>query len=168
MKRTVIALTVTALAVGGAGMASAKPGQSNGAKKSGLMDASAPLATGCEAADAQEAGQQTPSGFVVLNAPGQPAKEGKNARATGTRKLLGEITLRDATPETTYTVLLNCEDALGEFTTNERGDGSFRFADSTRGAGTYFIALRSTPAAIPVLQEVLLQDRFVSSAVTVK
>jgi hypothetical protein len=148
-------------------VATAKPG--NGAQRAGLVAASTPLATGCAAADASDARQQTPNGFVVLNAPGKPAKSGKNAREDGTRKLLGQITLRGATAGTTYTVLLNCTERLGELTTDGRGDGSFRFADSSRGAGTYFVALRSTPlAGLPLAEQLLLQDRFVTPAVQVR
>lgn len=166
MKRTVIALTVTALAVGGAGVASAKPG--NGAQKSGLAEASGLAPLGCSAADPDEAGKQTANGFVVLNAPGRPAKEGRNARPTGTHKLLGEVVLRNAEPGS-YDVRLasgsGCGTELGTMTVNEQGTGTYSFEDRSKGAGTWNIVLTQT---LVVDQSPVDVQRYASAPVTVR
>lgn len=167
MKRTVIALTVTALtvAVAGAGVASAKPG--NGAQKSGLAEASGLAPLSCSAADRDEAGKQTANGFVVLNAPGKPAKEGKNARPTGTHKLLGEVVLRNAEPGDYHVRLANgsgCGTELGIMTVNAQGTGTYKFEDRSKGAGTWNIVLTQTPFD----ESPLYVQRYASAPVTVK
>ena len=172
MKRTVIALTVTALAAAGAGVASAQPG--NGAQKAGLAAKSALLA--CTAATEGESGTQTANGFVVLNAPGRPAKDAKNAKAArpdGTRKLVGEVALKNAVPNTPYDVHIvegsGCGERVGTLTTNGQGHGNLGFEDTTRRAGTYHVVLLRRPlAVVPVVGDVVTQQSFASAPVTVR
>lgn len=169
MKRTVIALTVTALAVGGAGVASAKPGNGNGAVKAGLEDmGSAPAFLGsCSAAD-ESAGKQTANGFVLLNAPGKPAKDGKPG---ATRKLLGEVALKGAAPNSSYKVQLasgsGCGELKGTLTTNAQGNGNLSFQDPAKGAGTYYVVLVQEPLPAP-LNAVVVQQSYASAPVTVR
>lgn len=166
MKRTVIALTVTALAVGSAGMASAKPG--NGAHKSGLASASGLAPLTCAAADSAEAGTQTANGFVVLNAPGKPAKQGRNARPDGTHKLVGEVVLKGAEPGS-YDVRLasgsGCGTEIGTLTVNEQGNGTFSFEDRDKGAGTWNVVLTQPLVVNEVPVDV---QRYASAPVTVR
>ena len=170
MKRMVIALTVTALAVGSAGVASAKPGNGNGAVKTGLAsnNDSLVLLGQCSAADSS-AGKQTANGFVVLNAPGTPAKGTKPGQ---TRKLVGEVALKNATANTTYSVQLaagtaGCGEEIGELATNPQGNGSFSFQDTTKGAGTYYVVLIQKPLPEP-LDAVAVQQSYASAPATVK
>lgn len=166
MKRTVIAFTIGALAVGGGGVASAKPG--NGAQKSGLASVFGLAPLSCSAADPAEAGKQTANGFVVLNAPGKPAKQGKNARPDGTHKLLGQVVLKGA-PAGAYDVRLangsGCGSEIGTLTVNEQGNGSFSFQDSSKGAGTWNVVLTQ-----PVLVDAVPVDlqRYASAPLTVR
>lgn len=165
MMRTVVALAVTALAAASVGTASARPG--NGAQKSGLATATglAPLA--CEAADPATAGRQTSHGFVLLNAPGRPAKEGRNARAGAPARLIGQIALRGAAPGS-YDVRLapgsGCGETLGTMTVDQGGTGSFHFSRSDKGAGTWHVLLTQRPVA-PLPLEL---QQYASAPVTVR
>lgn len=164
MKRTVIALTVSALAIGGAGVAAAKPG--NGSQRSGLATASGLAPVACDSADPAKAGKQTANGFVMLNAPGKPAKEGKNARPDATHKLLGQVVLQNAEPGQ-YDVRLassGCGEVLGTMTVNEQGNGSYSFEDGSKGAGTWYVLLTQKPLA-PLPVEL---QQYASAPVTVK
>lgn len=164
MNRTVTALTVIALALGGAGAASAG---GNGAQKSGIAPASGVAPVSCSAAHPAEAGEQTENGFVVLNAPGRPAKQGKNARSDGTHKLLGEVVLRGAEPGV-YDVRLasgsGCGEFLGTLSVNQQGHGTYSFEDRSKGAGTWNIVL-TQPL---ILDGPLYVQRYASAPVTVK
>ena len=172
MKRTVIALTVTALATAGAGVASAQAG--NGAQKAGLAAKSALLT--CTAATPAESGTQTANGFVVLNAPGQPAKDAKNgkaARPDGTRKLVGEVALKNAAQNTAYDVHIvtgsGCGQRIGTLTTNAQGSGNLSFEDGTRRAGTYHVVLLQRPlGVVAVVGDLVTQQAFASAPVTVR
>ena len=62
----------------------------NGAERSGLSPTAGSLTSQCNAGDGSG-----PNGFVMLNAPGPPGDA---------NKLLGEVSLKNATPDTTYTV----------------------------------------------------------------
>lgn len=150
MKRTVVVLAVSALAAGSVGTASARPGTGNGAQKSGLTTASGLAPLSCEAADPAVAGRQTAHGFVLLNAPGRPAKQGRHARPTGTHTLLGEVSLRGAAPGA-YDVRLapgrGCGETLGTMTVDQNGSGSFRFSRGDKGAGTWHVLLTQRPVA---------------------
>lgn len=76
------------------------------------------------------------NGFVMLNAPGQPG----NAN-----KLIGEVSLKNGTPNTTYMVAVsvganNCMPE-GMLTTNGQGNGNAHIADSTLGTGSFYVVL---------------------------
>jgi hypothetical protein len=156
MKRTVVAATVIGLALSGAGLASAKPG--NGAQKAGLAEASGLTPLGCSAAD--DAGKQTALGFEVLNAPGKPGSP---------RKVVGEVSVKAAEPGT-YDVLLatpssSCGDKVGTLTVNEQGHGNAGISAPTAEAGTYYVVLAQPvlDASIPVSAQ-----RYASAPVTLR
>lgn len=133
MKRTVVAATVIGLALSGAGLASAKPG--NGAMKAGLAEASGLVPLGCSAAPSS-AGKQTALGFVVLNAPGKPGAP---------KKIVGEVAVKAAEPGV-YDVRLatadnSCGDKVGTLTVNQQGSGNASIASPTAEAGTYYVVL---------------------------
>ena len=164
MKRTVIALTVTALAIGGASVASAKPGkgQSNGAQKAGLAAVSAlsPLGS-CKAAEG--AGKQTATGFVVLNAPGKPGAP---------KKIVGELAVKQAEPGT-YDVRLaaerGCGDKVGTLVVGDNGQGGASIAAPSKGAGTYYVTLTQQPlAGVPVVEGVVTQQSYASAPVQLR
>lgn len=167
MKRTVVALIVTSLGVAGAGVAAAG---GNGAQKAGLAEKSALLA--CSPATAAESGQQTANGFVVLNAAGRPAKQGKKAREDGTRKLVGTVALKNAAGSASYDVHVatsGCGDRIGTLTTNDQGNGNLSFSEEQLGAGTYYVLLVQRPLpGVPVLGELVRQQQFASAPVTVR
>ena len=133
MKRTVVVATVIGLALSGAGLASAKPG--NGAQKAGLAEASGLTPLGCGAAE--NAGKQTALGFVVLNAPGKPGSP---------RKIVGEVAVKAAEPGT-YDVLLatpssgSCGDKVGTLTVNQQGQGNASISAPTAEPGSYYVVL---------------------------
>ena len=163
MKRTVIALTVTALAVGGAGIASAKPGKNpgNGAQKAGLAAVSGNNVSGCKAATGT--GQQTPTGFVVLNAPGKPGTP---------KKIVGELAVKQAEPGS-YDVRLaagsGCGDKVGTLVVGENGQGNASIASAGKGAGTYYVTLTQQPlAGVPVLEGVVTQQSYASAPVQLR
>ena len=172
MKRAVIALTLTAITAASAGAASAQPG--NGAQKAGLVAKGALLT--CSAATAAESGRQTANGFVVLNAPGRPAKDAKNgkaARPDGTRKLLGQVALKSAAPSTAYDVRIvegrGCGQSIGTLATNSQGNGNLSFQDTTRRAGTYHVVLLQRPLGqVPVVGGLVTQQAYATAPVTVR
>lgn len=164
MKRSIIALTATALAVGSAGMASAKPGkgQDNGAQKAGLsaVSATAPLSD-CKAAEG--AGKQTPTGFVVLNAPGTPGAP---------KKIVGEVAVKQAEPGT-YDVRLaaesGCGTDVGDLVVGPNGQGNARIAAAGQGAGTYYVTLTQQPlSVVPVAGELVTQQFYASAPVQLR
>ena len=164
MKRTVIALTIAALAVGSAGVASAKPGKglSNGAQKAGLAAASAtsPL-TPCRAAEG--ARKQTATGFVVLNAPGKPGQA---------KKIVGEVAVKDATPGT-YDVRLaferGCGEKVGTLTVGPNRHGNAGIATSYKGQSSYYVTLtRQTLAGAPVVEDLVTEQFYASAPVVLR
>lgn len=166
MNRAVIALAVLGLAGGSAGVASATPGNGNGAVKSGLAPKVGVSPAVCGAATAQEAGKQTENGFVVLNAPGKPAKGDQGGPQ---RKLIGEVALKGAEADATYRVFLSdsagqCGVSVGSLVTNEQGNGNLSFQQSGKGAGTWNIVLTR-----PLVVEGVPLDvqRYASAPVTV-
>lgn len=158
MKRTIVALTVTALSVAGAGAAAAKPGNGNGAVKSGLAAASGLAPVSCQAAPSST-GQQTANGFVVLNAPGKPGQA---------HKLLGQVALKGAQPGA-YDVRLvsgsGCGTSVGTLTVNQQGNGNLHFTQADRSSGTWHVVVTAAvlDPAVP-----LGQQRFASSPVAVR
>jgi hypothetical protein len=161
MKRTVVALTVSALAVGGAGIASAKPG--NGAQKAGLAAVSGNSLVGC--ASATGAGSQSATGFAVLNAPGKPGSP---------RKIVGDVAVKDAAPGT-YDLRLagpssgSCGVLLGTLTVGANRKGSSRVAAASQGEGVYYVVLSRQPlAGVPVLGGLVTQQQYASAPVTLR
>lgn len=164
MKRTVIALTVTALAVGSAGGASAKPGkgQDNGAQKAGLsaVEALVPLS---DCTHAEGAGKQTATGFVVLNAPGKPGVP---------KKIVGEVAVKQAEPGT-YDVRLaaesGCGTDIGDLVVGPDGQGNASIAAAGQGAGTYYVTLTQQPLGdVPVAGELVTQQFYASAPVQLR
>ncbi|HMC72502.1 MAG TPA: hypothetical protein VKJ07_25330, partial [Mycobacteriales bacterium] len=103
----------------------------NGAERSGLSPTAGSLTSQCNAGDGSG-----PNGFVMLNAPGPPGDA---------NKLLGEVSLKNATPDTTYTVNVsvgnqNCMPE-GMLMTNGQGNGNAHIADSSLMNGSYYVVL---------------------------
>src|SRR4051794_7093212 len=94
----------------------------NGAARSGLSPQSGSSPSQCDSGS----GGGT-NGFVILNAPGQPL----NAK-----KPVGEVSLKNATPDTTYMVKVSIGGTCmpeGMLTTNGQGNGNAHIADPTPG-----------------------------------
>ena len=166
MKRTVIALTVTALAVGGAGVASAKPGKNpgNGAQKAGLATSSGlDLLDSCTAAKPEEAGKQTATGFAVLNAPGKPGSP---------KKVVGEVAVKNAEPGV-YDVRLagpgtnKCGDSVGTLAVGENRQGAASIASAEKAPGAYYVVLVQEEA-IPAIGALLAGARYASAPVQLR
>lgn len=105
----------------------------NGAQRSGLSPQTGSMAGG----QCQPGSGSGGNGFVILNAPGNPAGPAK--------KLIGEVSLKSATPNTTYMVAVsvgsnNCMPE-GTLTTNKVGNGNAHVADPTLGTGTFYVVL---------------------------
>ena len=102
----------------------------NGAQRSGLSPQAGSQTSQCEPGSGGGG-----NGFVILNAPGQP----NNAS-----KLIGEVSLKNATPNTTYLVNVaagnNCTPE-GSLTTNNQGNGNAHIADPTLGSGSFYVVL---------------------------
>lgn len=168
MKRTVIALTVTAMAVGGAGVASAKSGKNpgNGAQKAGIGAVSAtstPLSNGCKAAE--DAGKQTATGFAVLNAPGKPGSP---------KKIVGEVALKNAEPGT-YDLRLAtpasdaCGEKIGELVVGTNRQGNASVAAASQGVGRYYVTLtKQTLAGLPLAEGLITQEFYASAPVQLR
>lgn len=103
----------------------------NGAQRSGLSPQSGSMTGQCEAGS----GAGT-NGFVMLNAPGKPG----NAN-----KLIGEVSLKNAPPNTTYMVAVSVGDnncmPEGSLTTNGQGNGNAHIADPSLGNGSFYVVL---------------------------
>lgn len=126
-------ITVTlAIATAAAGGAFAG---GNGAARSGLSPQSGDMTGG----QCQPGSGDGSNGFVILNAPGQP----DNAS-----KLVGEVSLKNATPNTTYMVAVSVGDnncmPEGTLTTNKVGNGNAHIADPTLGSGSFYVVLTDT------------------------
>ena len=132
MKRTILATAVLGLAVSGAGLASAHPG--NGAQKAGVASSGIPYLA---CAPATGTGSQGANGFAVLNAPGKPGSP---------LKIVGELALRNAKPGT-YDVQLStgagCGTKVGTLTVGTDGSGNASI-ESAGGAGSYFVVATQT------------------------
>jgi hypothetical protein len=104
----------------------------NGAQRSGLSPQSGGMTAGqCQASDGTGG-----NGFVIFNAPGKPG---------AASKLIGEVSLKNAAPNTTYMVAVsvgadNCMPE-GSLTTNEVGNGNAHIADPTLGSGSFYLVL---------------------------
>ena len=153
MKRTLTTAIVVSVALGGAGLATAKPG--NGAQKAGLFSAmglATPLPTGLCSPGSGDPGDAT--GFVMLNAPGKPG---------AARKILGEVSVRGATESTTYDVRLatgsgNCGTVVTTLTTDAQGNGNAHLSlPETPATTPYYVVLAHGPV-----------EEFASSPVTIR
>lgn len=103
----------------------------NGAQQSGLSLQGGSMTGQCEAGSGGGG-----NGFVILNAPGQPGNASK---------LIGEVSLKNATPNTTYMVAVsvgsnNCMPA-GSIKTNTVGNGNAHIADPSLGSGTFYVVI---------------------------
>jgi hypothetical protein len=130
VRRVIIAAAATALGVTTAIATGASAG-GNGAQLSGLSQQSGSTTSQC----VQGSGAGT-NGFVMLNAPGQPGNASK---------LIGEVSLKRGTPNTTYMVEVsvgnqNCMPE-GTLTTNGVGNGNAHIADPTLGSGSFYVVL---------------------------
>lgn len=120
-----IALGISVLLAGGASAGG------NGAQRSGLSPTSGSSTSQC----VEGSGAAT-NGFVMLNAPGQPGNASK---------LIGEVSLKNAAPNTTYEVDVSVgnQNCMPEttLTTNGVGNGNAHIADPTLGTGTFYVVL---------------------------
>jgi hypothetical protein len=103
----------------------------NGAQRSGLSPQSGSLTSQCEPGSGDGS-----NGFVILNAPGKPG---------AANKLIGEVSLKNAAPNTTYMVAVsvgnqNCMPE-GSLTTNGQGNGNAHIADPTLSNGSFYVVL---------------------------
>lgn len=103
----------------------------NGAERSGLSPQAGSNGNQCQAGS----GAGT-NGFVIINAPGKPG---------AAKKLIGEVSLKRGTPNTTYMVMVakdsNSCMPEGTLTTNTVGNGNAHIADPTPGGGTFYVVL---------------------------
>ena len=140
MKRTIIAAAVLGLALSGAGLASAHPG--NGAQKAGVASSGIPYLA---CAPASGSDSQGTNGFAVLNAPGKPGSP---------KKIVGELALKNAQPGT-YDVSLStgtgCGTKVATLTVGANGNGNASVAAAGNGAGQYYVVLTQPllDAALP-------------------
>jgi len=119
----------------------------NGAQRSGLSANAGSSTSECEPGDGTGG-----AGFVIFNAPGKP---------NDANKLIGEVSLKDGAPNTTYMVKVatdsqNCMPE-GSLTTNGQGNGNAHIADPTLGNGTFYLVLTTGT-----------DEAFASGPVTVK
>lgn len=131
MRKIIVGGAAVALAVSTAAATGAFAG-GNGAQVSGLSPQAGSIAGG----QCQPGSGAGGNGFVMLNAPGQPG----NAI-----KLIGEVSLKGASPNTTYMVAVsvganNCM-AETSLTTNGVGNGNAHIADPTLGSGSFYVVL---------------------------
>jgi hypothetical protein len=105
----------------------------NGAQRSGLSPTAGSNGNQCQ----QGSGQGT-NGFVIVNAPGKPG---------AAKKLIGEVSLKRGTPNTTYMVFVATDSNScmpeGMLTTNGVGNGNAHIADPTLGGGTFYVVLQA-------------------------
>lgn len=130
MRKIMVGGVVGALGVATAFAVGASAG-GNGAERSGLSPTSGSMTGQCQAGSGGGS-----NGFVILNAPGAPG----NAN-----KLVGEVSLKNATPNTTYMVAVSVGDQNcmpeGTITTNEVGNGNAHIADSSLMNGSYYVVI---------------------------
>lgn len=130
MRKVIIGAAAVALGATTAIATGASAG-GNGAQRSGLSPQAGSQTSQC----IEGTGAGT-NGFVMLNAPGQPGNASK---------LIGEVSLKRGTPNTTYVVNVsvgnqNCMPE-GTLTTNAVGNGNAHIADPTLGTGSYYVVL---------------------------
>jgi hypothetical protein len=112
-------------------LASGASAGGNGAQVSGLSPQGGSLTSNCQSGSGSGG-----NGFVMLNAPGQPGNASK---------LIGEVSLKNGAPNTTYSVNVSVGDnncmPEGTLTTNGVGNGNAHIADPTLGTGTFYVVL---------------------------
>jgi hypothetical protein len=122
----------------------------NGAARSGLSPQAGNNTDQCV-----EGSGAANNGFVMLNAPGKPGDA---------NKLLGEVSLKNGPPDTTYNIFVAVADGSdkclpdGSLTTNGQGNGNGHIADMNQlKNGTYYV----------VLQDAMMQEQFASGQLVV-
>jgi hypothetical protein len=146
VRKSLLLASVAVLAVGAATSASAG---GNGAARSGLSPQTGSSTNQCVAGS----GAGT-NGFAIVNAPGQPG----NARFVN-----GEVSLKNASPNTTYMVTINDNSSSacmpeGVLTTNGQGNGNAHLNDATLSDGTFYVVL---------VDSTTMKEAFASAPVTV-
>src|SRR4051794_14299422 len=145
-RKATIAGIGIALAVSGSALAGTADGQ--GAQKSGLSPTAGDMNSQCNSGT----GANT-NGFAILNAPG---------KVGAVQKVNGEVSLKRATPNTTYIVNLSQGDKncmpVAMLTTNNVGNGNAHINVSPGMAGTYYV----------VLQNSMMQEVFASAPVPLR
>jgi hypothetical protein len=131
--RTITAGVGVALCVSTAFATGALAG-GNGAARSGLSPTSGSTTSG-QCVQGSGAGG---NGFAILNAPGRPG---------AAFKLIGEVALQNATPDTTYTVNVSVAGSNkcmpeGVIDTNGVGNGNAHLADSSLGSGSFYVVIQ--------------------------
>lgn len=135
MRRSVILTSVLTLAAAGVTPALAAQTAGQGAQKSGLSPQAGSTTSQCE----QGTGTQT-NGFAILNTAGQ----------VGAAVLTnGEVALKRATPDTTYTVRIAqngmCLPITSSLTTNAVGNGNAHLRTTPALAGTtYYVVVQDS------------------------
>jgi hypothetical protein len=148
VKRTIIGAAVLALGLAGLGTSYAGTADGQGAQKRGLYLQSGSATSECESHT--PATDESANGFVILNAPG---------KVGATDQVIGEVSLKKATPDTTFMVFLAqsgmCTNA-GSLTTNGQGNGNAHI-DGMGAGGEYYV----------VLQDTMMNERYASAPATV-
>src|SRR3954465_846744 len=132
LRRVITGGIAVALAVATAAATGAFAG-GNGAQRSGLSPQAGGSGPGQQCVEGTGNGG---NGFVILNAPGKPG---------AANKLLGEVSLKNATPNTTYMVEVSVGDnncmPEGTLTTNGQGNGNAHIAGPHLGNGSFYVVL---------------------------
>lgn len=149
MKRLVVSAAVLALGVTGIGTSVAGNDSGQGAQKRPLYVAPTQADDAeCESSESTEVTKGAAAGFVILNAPG---------KVGSVEKIVGTVSLKEGTPDTTYAVFLaqNGTCVLADtLTTNKQGNGNAHI-DLPGTGGAYYV----------VLQDATMQQRFASAPV---
>ena len=154
MKRVVVGGAVLVLGLGTMGISFAGQDDNAGARKSQLVVATTDENTQCEssASDNLNDGSGAVSGFVILNAPGQP---------DAAQKVNGEVSLKDGLPNHTYLVYVADESGTclpaGMLDTNDVGHGNSHVDMPDLTSGTYYVVLKDAN-----------KEAFASAPVTVR
>lgn len=132
MRRTILAALAVSSGVSMA-LASGAFAGGNGAEVSGLSPTAGSSTSQC----VQGSGAGG-NGFAMLNAVGQPG---------AAFKLIGEVSLKHATPNTTYTVNVSVAGSNqcmpeGMIATNTVGNGNSHLADPTLGSGSFYVVIQ--------------------------
>ena len=132
MRKIVIGGVAVGFALG-ASLATGAFAGGNGADRSGLSPQGGDITGG----QCQQGSGDGGNGFVILNAPGPP---------NAAHKLIGEVSLKNATPNTQYMVAVSVEGSNncmpeGVINTNPQGNGNAHIADDSLKNGSYYIVI---------------------------